>query len=333
MASVLSATVLLGGFQGNGGGSNLAWYYRGSWNGCDQTKYGVIHNYPNDAGSVNVVVDWLYNNGQRRLRLPVFFYQHGDQGVNPAGGDSMGSMGGQLSTYYATGLQNLVTYIKNKGFWEIVVSMHPLAGAGDCNDPRMWDYWAGMPFTHCLGLSQAQRDDWRAENLGVILQVKSILDTVGMPYRIDLGNELVPTTSQPNLLDYTQKLWQEYMIATGNNKASTVGFSVIATMDRVPQIPSVYLGNPPDIMQLHFYSSNGNTFQSVHNWFQSNPTYNKDWVIGEADFNSQSWAQYLDNAIAVNPRTVWFTLQWEPVPQLCSGFLYKDFTEYLQEGF
>ncbi|MDQ6824866.1 MAG: hypothetical protein M3007_05305, partial [Candidatus Eremiobacteraeota bacterium] len=53
------------------GGSNYGWYYLGP--GCDRETYGVIYNYDTQKSTIDAQLRQMYINGQRRLKLPLYF--------------------------------------------------------------------------------------------------------------------------------------------------------------------------------------------------------------------------------------------------------------------
>ena len=68
------------------GGSNYLTYHLDP--PCSREPYGVVYNYDTATATINAQLQQMYNNGQRRLRIPIF---HG-RGVDT--GSVMDSTGG-----------------------------------------------------------------------------------------------------------------------------------------------------------------------------------------------------------------------------------------------
>src|ERR1700693_5473049 len=71
------------------GGSNYLWY---QLSGCNKEPFGAIYNYSGITESIiNGQLQTMYNNGQRRLRIPIFHARGLETGT------IMDSTGGHLS--------------------------------------------------------------------------------------------------------------------------------------------------------------------------------------------------------------------------------------------
>lgn len=86
------------------GGSDYAWYHLDP--PCSREPYGVIYNYDTASATINSQLQQMYNNGQRRLRIPIYFAR----GINS--GTIMDSTGGNLAPQFQTNLTNLLAAIK-----------------------------------------------------------------------------------------------------------------------------------------------------------------------------------------------------------------------------
>ena len=197
------------------GGSNYGWY---NLSGCNREAYGVIANYHTEESTINAQLQTMYNNGQRRLRIPIFHASGQDSGT------IMSSSGGNLSTQHRSNLTNLLAEIESIGYSEIEVSFHPQAS----NNPLFWPAVTETPTW------ANPYEDVFQENWNLIYNLRPIIAEAGMLYRIDLLNEGIPASSQTGLRQYAQRLWNYYVYTFGKN--DTVGFSIIGTSARASQV-------------------------------------------------------------------------------------------------
>jgi len=109
------------------GGSDYAWYHLDP--PCSREPYGVIYNYDTASATINSQLQKMYSNGQRRLRIPIYFAR----GINS--GTIMDSTGGNLSPQFQANLANLLAAIKAAGFEEIEVGFFPQSANNLSNGP------------------------------------------------------------------------------------------------------------------------------------------------------------------------------------------------------
>src|SRR5215472_1019502 len=179
------------------GGSNYGWYQLDP--PCSREPYGVIYNYNTATATINSQLETMYTNGQRRLRIPIFFAR----GINS--GTIMDSTGGNLASQFRSNLTGLLAAIKAAGFLEVEVGFFPQAS----NDPTSWTTFSSNYFQ---------------ENWSVIQNLRPIIVSSGIPYHLDLQNEGIPPAGYGALLQYDQMLWNDYVAAYGRN--DTLGFSI-----------------------------------------------------------------------------------------------------------
>ena len=269
------------------GGSNYAWY---NLNGCDREPFGVIYNYhdANVASTVRSQLQAMYDHGQRRLRIPIYFC-HGC-----TGGTVMDSSGGKLSAQHRTNLASFLADVKAKKFVEIMVGFFP-QGA---NRPGKWATWNEAMFQ---------------ENRNLVVDLRPIIAGAGIPYRIDLMNEGMPTPSQTQLREYARSLWAAYVAAYG--KSDTVGFSIRPgsgpdeLRSMIQQLPYVYDGNYPEVHSLHFYYQPRQSFEAAHDEMNKLGQA-QGWIIGETFYNDASEANELKAAVTSTRRAVHYLTQW-----------------------
>jgi len=297
------------------GGSNYGWYYLTS--SCDREPYGVVYNYNTAAATIDSQLQQMYNNGQRRLRIPIYHAR----GINS--GTIMDSTGGTLAPQFLTNLTNLLAAIKAAGFVEIEVSFHPQS----INNPLVWTTFSS---------------DYFQENWSVIQNVRSIVSAAGIPYHLDLLNEGIPPLSYPLLLQYDQMLWNDYVAKFGNK--DTLGFSIIADAAHLGQVSTVYgpsaYGNEgsPQLFDVHIYDETGNSFATAFNSLSSQGYGGVPWIIGEAYYNDAAEAAAQRAEITSTGQQVLYLTQWPVTSNMsCSTAVNvappADFSNYAAEKF
>lgn len=298
-------TDLQGGSNPTAGGANLAWWYLDQSSGdCIREPYGIIHNYqtnnptnPLAKGQIDALLQQMYDQGMRRLRIPIFF----GHGLNT--GTVLDSSGGNLSAQDRQNLTDLLNTIRSIGFLEVLPSF---MAVGAYNDPVNPSYL--FDETH-------YQENWQ-----LIQNLRPIFVNSGLFYRFDLGNELMPVLSQTsggvqrNMLLYTQRLWSDYANTYGKN--DTVGFSVIGgggdATGRLASLPSVYGSNAPYLLAINIYEDAYNNFIADRNQLQSMgpPWSGWGWIIAETFFNDAANAAAFRQAINATGQTVFYLTQW-----------------------
>jgi hypothetical protein len=269
------------------GGSNYGWYYLAP--PCNREPYGVVYNYNTASATIDSQLQQMYSNGQRRLRIPIFFAR----GVNT--GTVMDSTGGTLAPQFLTNLGNLLAAVKAAGFVEIEVSFHPQSG----NDPTQWTTFS---------------DDYFQENWSLIQNLRPIIAGAGIPYHLDLLNEGIPPVGYAALLKYDQMLWNDYVAEFGSG--DTLGFSIIADAAHVGQVSTVYgpsaYGNQgsPQLFDVHIYDETGNSFATAFNSLTSQGYQGVPWIIGEAFYNDAAEAAAQRQEANSTGQTVLYLTQW-----------------------
>jgi hypothetical protein len=295
------------------GGSNYAWYRFGPE--CVRNPYGIIPNYDSAAPEIDQQLEAMFRSGQRRLRIPIY---HG-RGI--AGGTNMESKGGDLTPQCRENLRHLLATIHRIGFAEIIVGFFPQGS----NNPARWTTF---------------QPDIYEENWQLIANLRPIIAAAHVPYRIDLWNEGSPGPRQPIVLEYCQRLWNQYAAAYGTR--DTLGFSIVPGADRLQLVSTLYgdspFGNhgPPRVLDLHFYKDAAARFASAHEILGA-AGYRQPWILGESYYNDPAEAQVLRQAIRTTRQKVLFLLQWPlTADAACRDVSLAppvDFSNYIEEGF
>ena len=295
------------------GGSNYGWYHLDP--GCLRGPYRVVANYDKAGPEIDRQLKAMYQNGQRRLRIPIYF------GRGLGGGTVLDSTGGHLAASYRENLTNLLRTIRKTGFKEIIVGFFPLGP----NEPSRWT---------------AFQEDYYEENWALIRNLRPLITGAKIPYRIDLGNEGSPSASQRVALEYCQRLWNQYAAMYGT--LDTVGFSIIPSPDRLRLVSAVYgdslFGNhgEPPALDLHFYRAAQQNFKLAAGILRG-AGYRQPWILGECFFNDAEEAEALRQAIRATGQYVLFLLQW---PMRANSACHEldvapplDFDQYRSRGF
>ena len=295
------------------GGSNYAWYHLDP--NCVRNPYGTIPNYDTAAPEIDQQLEAMFRNGQRRLRIPIY---HG-RGI--AGGTNMESRGGDLTPKCRDNLRRLLATVRRIGFAEIIVGFFPQGP----NNPARWTTF---------------QPDFYEENWQLISNLRPLITAARIRYHIDLWNEGSPGARQPIILEYCQRLWNQYAAAFGMR--DTLGFSIIPGPDRLQLVSTVYgnspFGNhgPPRVLDLHFYKDAGTRFASARAILRA-AGYRQPWILGESYYNDSAEARALRDAIRATHQKVLFLLQWPVTADAACRDVSlappTDFSNYMAEGF
>ena len=272
------------------GGSDYGWYQLDA--PCIREPYGVVYNYDTATATIDAQLQQMYANGQRRMRIPIYFAR----GLNT--GTIMDSTGGNLSSHFRANLTQFLAAVKAAGFVEIEVSFNPQSN----NQPINWSTFSS---------------DYYNENWTLIQNLRPIIAGSGILYHIDLLNEGIPPLSSTGylpLLQYDQMLWNAYVAAYGSS--DTLGFSIIADAAHANSVSTVYgasaYGNhgAPPLFDVHIYDETGTSFTTAYNSLKSQGYAGVDWIIGEAYYNEAAEAASLRQQITVTGQTVLYLTQW-----------------------
>jgi len=297
------------------GGSNYAWYQLDP--PCTREPYGVIYNYNTATATINSQLQQMYFNGQRRLRIPIYFARGIDSGT------IMDSTGGNLAPQFQSNLANLLAAIKAAGFEEVEVGFFPQSA----NNPVQWTTFS---------------DDYFQENWSLIQNLRPIIVASGLSYHLDLLNEGIPPPGYAPMLQYDQMLWNDYVSAYGS--ADTLGFSIIADSAHAGQVSAVYgpslygSSGSPQLFDVHVYDETGASFATAFNALNSQGYQGVPWIIGEAFYNDAVEAAALRQQANSTGQQVLYLTEW-PVTsdESCSPDVNvappADFSNYQAQAF
>ncbi|OED42244.1 hypothetical protein AB833_06180 [Chromatiales bacterium (ex Bugula neritina AB1)] len=202
------------------GGSNYAWYgidelvisNNGDRN-CRE-KFGIIANYhlPQVRSTVRRQLSIMFDNGQRRLRVPIY------HATDLASGTVLNSAGGNLQQQPRENLARFLADIQAAGFQEVLVGFFPISRSS----PKNWYREYGSSNTSVK--TWAYNSAAMQENWNLIKNLRPIIAGANIDYKIDLRNEGAAASSQPIDRQYASDIWSLYNASFG--KQDTVGFSV-----------------------------------------------------------------------------------------------------------
>jgi hypothetical protein len=287
-----------------GGGSNYLWYDADDT--CKFADHPIVGDYKKQKQVIDKQLAALHANGQRRLRV--------GYAVTP-NTNKMNSSGTDLDPGYKANLTSFLKSVKNAGFEEVEF-MNGAAG----ESPHKWKEW--------------QEDEYLRIWYKIAGERQALMQS-GLHYLIDLFNEAIPASNQHILLQFSQRLWSDYVRMLG--KKDTVGFSIIPDIkqNRFAQMRSIYGNNPPDVFDLHIYADSYDKFVNAHQQIAAQGYGNTPWIIGEALYNDAQEADELDQAIkATGQRVLWLT-QWQKTrgSKCPVNVVPLDFNNYRSRGF
>jgi hypothetical protein len=264
------------------GGSNYDYYYL---DGCYYQPYQVVDAFNKAPTIIAYQLAGLKRSGQNRLSIGVYHHHGADNGT------AMDSTGGRLPPQGQENLAGLLADVKQAGFAEITVVLHP----SDGNDPRTWDTW---------------QDALYEENWQLIQSLHPILAAAGLPFHLDLGGELTASgNNEPLVLRYDQQLWQAYTAAFG--RTDTVGFSIDGNdPGQVLNVSKMYGSAPPSMVDLHIYGDEAAQFTYNDNQLRQQGFTSQPVIIGEAYYNDKDAAAGFAQAARRTGRQIYYLTQW-----------------------
>ncbi len=278
------------------GASNYAWYSNVGlfWSN------GIIRHY-HIKGIRPLVRNQLremYDNGQRRLRIPIY-HSTFDTDCSTAklgDGTAIRSFAGWMDPVCQDNLRHFLSDIRAQNFEEVLIGFFP-AGR---NDPSNWRTWNDSLF----------EDNWNC-----IRSVRlSVLVPSGLPFKIDLGNEQAPGSNQPLLIEYTRRMWRNYL--HNFERGDTVGFSIVcgsagwnACRDRLRQLPRVYGNRFPHWFSFHYIGEDQEVYDRAWEWLRASGLV-QPWIIGESGYDSAVEADNLRQCLRRNGNVILWVSQW-----------------------
>ncbi|MCD9030759.1 hypothetical protein LDO32_03295 [Luteimonas sp. Y-2-2-4F] len=297
------------------GGSNYNWFHI---EGCFREDFGVLKNLHLYRDVVRSDLEEMYAGGQRRLRIGVFHSRDVETGT------VINSSGGNLPAQQRQNLSDLLSMMAEVGYEEVMIAFHPIAG----NSPIEW---SGSVWN-------ATHESYFQENWNLIHNLMPLIRSSPVPYRVDLGNELSPSSGSSEVWKtYVWKLWWNFTSLF--DLSESVGFSVAPSSiaDRVARFRNTYGDNIPHLFSFHVYGTAELLFLTIDSALNRNGFRIQGVIVGEAFYNDASDAAELRSAINATSRTVHYLTQW-PLSRnsSCSDVDVApplDFGHYINRGF
>jgi len=265
-------------------------------------QFGIIANYhqQNVRNTVKQQLKTMFNNGQRKLRVPIF--HSNDQTT----GTVLKSTGGNLTGRDRTNLKNFLTDIKAAQFNEILVGFFPVSKS----NPHNWyrEFGTGNTTTKTKYFNSAMLQ----ENWNLIKNLRPIITGANINYKIDLRNEGAAASNQWVARQYASELWAYYNAAYG--KSDTIGFSVATgskaeaanpdrsvignlAVDRYTNMKRVYNESgygAPNVWDFHFYSDLDRKYAKLDAAMNANND-NTNIIIGETHYQDATTLSHIHN--------------------------------------
>jgi hypothetical protein len=263
------------------GGSNYDFYYL---NGCYREPYDVINGFAKAPDLIRYQLGQMRAAGQGRLTIGVFHHHGAESGA------VMDSSGGTLSQPDVKNLSDLLAAVRAAGFAEVTVAMNPLYPS----NPGDWDGWQQSLYE---------------ENWQLVQKIHDTVKAAGLPYRMDLGNELTPSTGQSLVVRYDQQLWRDYTAKYG--PADSVGFSVNSNdPGQIPNVGKVYGDTPPPVFDIHVYGDEYNQFVGDDQQLRRQGYRTQPIIIGESYYNDPAAADGFARGSKDTGRQILYLTQW-----------------------
>ncbi len=265
------------------GGANYNWYhvdFTGST--CRREPYGNIVNYNQTTvrNTVKSQLATMYAGGQRRLRVAIFVSD------NFSSGTVVQAVSGTFPAQYLTNLQNYLSDIKAGGYQEVMVGLFPLGN---------YSFWTSTSYSPTIA----------SQYWGLLQQLHQVVASSGLPYVIDLGNELMPPSSGSTVWKtYVTNIWGWYVAAYGPNY--TVGFST-PSPERISNM-AVYGSTKPSVVDIHIYTNPATGYTTADSALSSQGLSNIDIIIGESWYNDSTYAQGIRGSINASNSGRW--MRW-----------------------
>jgi hypothetical protein len=292
------------------GGSNYDFYYL---DGCYRQPYQVVDAFDKAPTIIAYQLAGMKRAGQNRLSIGVYHHHGADNGT------VMDSTDGRLPPRDQENLAGLLAAVKQAGFAEITVVLHP----SDGNDPTTWSSW---------------QDAMYQENWQLIRSLHPIIAAAGLPFHLDLGGELTASTDQSLVLRYDQQLWRAYTKEFG--RTDTVGFSVNGNdPGQVLNVGKLYGDTGPSMMDIHIYGDEYNQFVYNDDQLRQQGFTGQPLIVGEAYYNDGEAANGFAQAARNTGRQIYYLTQW---PKTRAGNTEcsrvdvappTDYAEYAAAGF
>lgn len=259
------------------GGSNYAWY---RVENCHAVGVYVGQNVDSASAEIEQQLRAMRDNGQRRIRLPIFFRRDHPEGSFFVSKDGLG-------TEDVRRIRDLFDIVRRVGFDEVIVAFFPIGPS-------------------YLGALPAWDED--IYQVAVIRQVRAVAIERGLPYILDLLNEALPYPFQTQLLRLTKRLWADYTAEFGAE--DTLGFSNTGDAGRLATMRDVYGGLIPKLIDVHLYDEAGPRLKAMAAALRAQGLAHLPWIIGETYYADSVQLEGLRSAAREANVRLLYVLQW-----------------------
>jgi hypothetical protein len=267
--------------------TNDVWFTDGSLN-------LVVGHYHLNATKVNNQLADMYNNGQRKIAIPIWFASFNNNG-NETYGHLIQSRGGSMTVQHIANYKAVLNKIADIGYKEVIIRFAPQSR----NNPKEWDTtWNETIF----------QENWNFENKAIKIG-DSVLGARGVKHMYDLSVELGGITKGQSA-KYAKKLWQNYVTVFGNKQS--YGFSIANGTGRLAKMIENLrsTNNLPAEYAVDIYKNVDNALTTVANELAEANELHKPFILQECYYNNSKIFDTIMNSVVKNKLRLRFIMQW-----------------------
>ncbi len=282
------------------GGSNYPMYDVQGYldNNDDWFKEGalklVIGDYHLNPDKVNDQLTTMYQNGQRKIALVIWFSHFNPSITTETYGHVLPSNKDKLTDQHKSNFINVLNQIKSIGYDEIILRFGPQSSAA----PKSWgDLWN----------EEQYQENWNFINN----TIKTMESTLGdSPQRVyDLGVEMGGIT-KGQTEKYVKKLWDNFRYV--HPELKSFGFSFAHQPGRLDNLIKnlASTGKLPDEYAFDIYQNFATKIENIKQELADNGEEDKIIVIQEFPYNTKEVYTEMMQSIATNNLKVRYIMQW-----------------------
>jgi hypothetical protein len=229
----------------------------------------VVGHYHLDPVKVNTQLQDMYNKGQRKLAIMIWYSRLLPGITAPTWGHLIKSDGGRMTEQHEQNLAAVLNKISQIGYNEVMLRF----ATQGTSDPGGWTAWNEPLF----------QENWNFVYNAVHLS-ETVLGNTAVRRTYDLGVELGGLTGGQTV-PYIKKLWSNYVFAFGNVRS--YGFSIAHAPGRLARLISDLrtTGNLPGEYAADIYGNEGGAINTIAAELQQAGELAKPLVVQECYYN------------------------------------------------
>lgn len=310
----------------------------------DQPNKGMIGDFHNGKGQIEAILAQALGTGAESAGFPLPVWHGVSNGL------TCDPTGGKLDEQTTQNLQNLLLMWQSLGGKRVSIE---LVYEGPNDPTHNWTSF-DVPESPKNQDGTPQYPGWDQlagkmylENLTLVRYLKSICESSGLPYLLDISPEwntnLIAgkVASEEPLFQFSKRIWTDFTLLEGDKaNGNHVSF---ATMSADPD-PSaalhaqdVFSNNWPDVLDFHIYGATNSgyywgsaysVFLEMHMECQTQDVPNLPFRIGET-LNDLTTIKELVRASNDTGRAIDTILQWEQDEQdISANVVPRDFSRF-----